>query len=103
MRNTKAKESQQIQKARKKLEKQLAKEKTLVNEKAIGQMKKAIQIWIHRHEGERIKLRERWELFDENRHSVDVRSKFVSHLMGKLKKEAAKSKSFKPLVGRVKK
>lgn len=99
----KAEESRQIKKARKKLEKQLAKENELINEKAIQQMKKAIQIWINRHQDERVELQERLDLFDENRHSAKSESKFVNHLMSQLKKEAIKTKAYKPLIGRIKK
>ncbi|MFQ5729023.1 MAG: hypothetical protein ACE5GN_01510 [Waddliaceae bacterium] len=100
----KAKESRQVQKARKKLEKQLEAEHKLVNKKALDQMKKAIQIWIKRHKEDRIALLERpIELFDENRHSVQTKSKFVSHLIEKLRKEANKTLSFKRLIGRIKK
>lgn len=97
---TKAEESNQIKKARKKLEKQLLQENKRINEKAIIQMKKTIQTWIQRHKHERIELQERLELFDENRHSVKVKSKFVQHLMNQLQKEVEKEQ--KPLHGRIK-
>lgn len=100
---TKAEESHQIQKARKKLRKQLDEENKLINEKAISQMKKAIQIWIQRHQDERVELQERLELFDENRHSVKAKSKFVTHLLDQLQKEEVKTRAFKPLIGRIKK
>jgi septation ring formation regulator EzrA len=99
----KAEESHQVQKARKKLEKKMAEESRLVNEKAISQMKKAIQIWLERHKNERLELAERLELFDENRHPVKTKSKFVSQLLDQLETEADKSRSFKPLIGRIKK
>lgn len=96
----KAEESQQIKKARKKLEQQLLKESKKINEKALKQMKRTIQAWIQRHSAERIKLQERFELFDENKHSVKVKSKFVQHLMDQLKDEMKKTQ--KPLTGRIK-
>jgi len=100
----KAKESKHIQKAREKLQKQLVVERKLVNKKTIEQMKKAIQIWIARHQSERIQLHERpIELFDENRHPEKIKSKHVSQLLKQFKKEATYSKSFLPLIGRVKK
>lgn len=97
----KAEESYQVQKARRKLEKQLAEENKLINEKAIEQMKKAMQIWIQRHTHERIQLSERLELFDENRHSVKTRSKFVAQLMKKLQKGKMPKPTTKPLAGRI--
>ncbi|MGA8164948.1 MAG: hypothetical protein WB791_08005 [Waddliaceae bacterium] len=100
----KAKESKQIIKARKKLQKQMTAEKKRLNQTAIHQMKKAIQIWIDRHQSERVQLSERpVELFDENRHSAKTKSKHVSQLLKAIKKEAMLSKSFKPLIGRIKK
>jgi hypothetical protein len=100
----KAKESKQVQKARKKLERRLEAEHKLVNQKALDQMKKAIHIWIKRHRDERVSLIEKpIELFDENRHSVQTQSKFVSHLLQKLQNEASKTPAFKRLIGRVKK
>lgn len=101
--STKAEESYQVQKARKKLEKQLQEEHKLINDKAIDQMKKAMAIWIRRHDDIRVKLHERLELFDENRHSVKSKSKFVAQLTKKLQKLPVKPKPAKPLAGRVKK
>lgn len=96
----KAEESKQIKKARKKLEKQLLEESKRINEKAIHQMKKAMQAWIERYQHERVELQERLELFDENRHSVKVKSKFVQQLMNQLQNETKKTQ--KPLAGRIK-
>ena len=99
----KAKDSYQILKARKKLEKKIAQEDKLINEKTLGQMKKVIQFWIKRHKTDRVKVAKKSiELFDENRHSAKIKSKFVSHLLDRLKKEAAKTKTIKPLIGRIK-
>ncbi len=100
---TKAEESYQVQKARRKLEKQLQEENKLINEKAIEQMKKAMAIWLQRHKDVRVKLHERLELFDENRHSAKSKSKFVAQLTKKLQKPPAKPKPLKPLAGRIKK
>ena len=100
----KAPESYQIQKARKKLLKQMEAERELINEKAINQMKQAIQIWISRHQSERVALQDRpIKLFDENSNPAKTKSKFVNEMLSTLKgsekKEAAKAK---PLAGRIK-
>lgn len=102
----KAEESYQIQKARKKLQKQFEKENKRIDEKAISQMKQAIQIWIKRHASERIALKERpIQLFDENKHPASIKSRFVRGLLSELKgipkKPSVRSKS--GLAGRIKK
>lgn len=98
---SKAAESQQIIKARKKLERKLASEDKRLNRAAIDQMKKAIQIWLTRHKLDRVKLaKKNVELFDENRHSAGA-SKYIVHLIHKLKKETAGKKSLKTLKGRI--
>lgn len=97
---TKAEESYQVQKARRKLAKQFEAENKLINEKTIGQMKKAMQIWIQRHDHERIKLHERLELFDENRHPQS-NSKFVAQMIKKIQKGPSKLTRGRPLAGRI--
>ena len=62
----KAKESYQIQKARKKLEKKFEEEDKLVNRKALEQMKKAMHYWLERHQSERVDLPERNVEFSKN-------------------------------------
>lgn len=100
---TKARDSRQVEKARKKLRAQIETEQKKVNEKTINQMKQAMQIWLKRHKQERIKLADLpIEVFDENRHSAKTQSKFVVHLMSRLKHEAVRPKSLKPLKGRLK-
>lgn len=99
----KAPESYQVQKARKKLIKQIEKEKKLVSQKTINQMKLAIQIWIKRHESERVPLQDRpIRLFDENAHSAQTKSKYVADLMQTLRGSRQKeSKETKTLTGRI--
>ncbi len=100
----KAKESYQIQKARKKLAKQFEAEDKRINQKAIDQMKQAIQIWISRHKAERVELKDlQVELFDENKHSAQVKSKFVKEMLQKLKSPTKKGSPMQKLAGRVKK
>ena len=102
--STKAEESPQVKKARKKLEKQVKKENKLINQAAIEQMKKAIQVRIKRQGPARVPLAEKSvELFDENRHPATAKSKHVKQLLHQLKTEASKSLAFKPLIGRIKK
>lgn len=99
---SKAAESLQVQKARKKLEQKFAQEEKRVNQAAIDQMKKTIQLWISRHQSDRIKLKKKTiELFDENRHSAKTKSKFIAHLAHKLEKGPAPAKPLKTLKGRI--
>lgn len=101
----KAEESYQVQKARKKLQRQFEKENKRIDEKALIQMKHAIQIWIKRHARERVALKGRpIQLFDENKHPAATKSRFVRDLITQLKgaprKETSRSKG---LAGRIKK
>jgi hypothetical protein len=100
----KAPESYQIQKARKKLIKQMEQENKRINKKALNQMKQAIQIWISRHEPERVALQDRpIQLFDENTHPAKTKSKFVTDLLQSLEEKGPKAPSLKTLSGRIKK
>ena len=100
----KAEESQQVQKARKKLEKIFEEENRQINQKALEQMKKAMHHWIERHKSERVELPERnIELFDKNKHSAKTQSKFVAKLMKELKGSVPAPKPYKPLTGRIQK
>ena len=101
---SKAAESLQVQKARKKLEKKMISEQKQLNIAAIEQMKRAIQIWITRHQTDRVSLQQKTvELFDENQHSAKTKSKYISHLLHKLRKEAITTpkKPLKLLKGRI--
>ena len=99
----KAPESYQIQKARKKLLKQMEEESKLINEKAIRQMKQAIQIWISRHQSERVTLQDRTiKLFDENSNPAKTKSKFVNEMLHSLKGEPSEAVSSKSLADRIK-
>lgn len=100
----KTKESYQIQKARKKLIKQMEKEKELMSDKAIDQMKRAIQIRFIRHQESRIELKDRpITQFDENSNPAKTKSKFVTEMISSLKQETDKTHSGKTLAGRINK
>lgn len=98
----KAPESYQIQKARKKLLKQMEKESELINDKAINQMKQAIQIWISRHQSERVALQDRSiKLFDENSNPAKTKSKFVNDMLSSLKGEPTEEQPRRSLAERI--
>ena len=64
---TKANESSQVKKYRKKLEESIIEEKKLINPESLDKMKASIHEWINKHSGERINLKTKnVELFDEN-------------------------------------
>lgn len=97
---TKAKESPHIEKARRKLQEQLASEDSRITPAALEKMSNAIKTWISRHSQERISLKDKefTTLFDRNQHPATVKSRYVSKLL-----EELKSKPNKPsgLEGRI--
>jgi len=98
----KAKESSKIRKARRKLEKQLAKEDELMTPEKLANMTKNIQNWIQRHASERCDLKEKnIELFDENRHAARISSRHIRMLRSKIKQELEQEKQIN-LKGRIK-
>ena len=95
---SRAKESAHVAKAREKLKQKIERENLRMTQEALRQMARVIELQLARHEGERINLKTKEiELFDENRHSAKVKSKFVAHLLGQLKAEKPKAE----LKGRV--
>jgi hypothetical protein len=100
--SAKAKESAQIQKARKKLKQQLAAAEKRINTEALQEMSKIIQAQITRHNPERISLKKKVvTLFDENTHPAKTESKFVMRLLHQLKSRLSKEKRAKALAGRI--
>lgn len=98
----KAKESRQIQKARKKIKKQLAEAEKRINPEALKSMSRLIQRQIARHSSERINLKKRQiTLFDENQHSAKTESRFVSSLLRHIKEEQVPPPSQSQLEGRI--
>lgn len=96
----KAKESPQIQKARKKIKQQLAAAEKRVNTEALREMRALIQRQIARHTAERVDLKSKVVTFDENKHSAKTESKFVNRLLKQLK-HPEKSKPKNELEGRI--
>lgn len=83
----KAKESAQVQKARRKLKKQLGGENKRVNKKALEQIRETMKRWIRRHDGERINLMNKtFTLFDENKHTERSHDRHIQALMQRLQK-----------------
>lgn len=98
----KAKESPQIQKARKKIKQQLAAADKRVNTEALKEMSLLIQRQLARHTAQRINLKSKVvTLFDENKHPAKTESKFVHRLLKQLKHTPTKSKQKKELEGRI--
>lgn len=97
-----AKESHQVEKARRKLQKKFAKEEGRMTHEALRQMALLIEQQLARHAAERIDLKSKEiALFDANRHPAAVKSKFVSHLLSSLKAETKQPQSVKQLKGRI--
>lgn len=82
----KAKESGQVEKARKRLARKFAKEEKSMTTEALRQMALVIEGQLARHAAERIDLKSKdIELFDANRHPAVVKSRFVSQLLSEIK------------------
>lgn len=98
----KAKESAQVQKARKKIKDQLADAEKRINPEALHEMARIIQLQLSRRSSERINLKNKTvTLFDENQHSAKTESKFVNRLLKQIKQKII-DPSYKQLEGRVK-
>ena len=83
----KAKESSQIEKARKKIEKNLMAEEKQINKEALNRMRLLIETQLRRQSVNRISLKKRQiVLFDENRHPAKTESKFIVRLLEEIKK-----------------
>ena len=100
--SVKAKESAQIQKARKKIKNQLATADKRINIEALHEMSKLIRQQIARHANERVNLKSKLvTLFDENQHSAHTQSKFINRLLTQLKHKTPKEKDLRVLEGRI--
>ena len=83
-----AKINKDVQKARKRLEKEIAREKKKITPLALKQMKSSIEYWLQRHITERISLSDKnISLFDANQHPEKVHSRHVQNLLLQLKRE----------------
>lgn len=92
----KAKDSKQIQKVRKKLQRQLQAAERLSNDEALDRMTLLIQEQLHRQQSVRINLKNRQiATFDENQHPEQVKSHFILKLIKKIKTEKPPSKYLK--------
>lgn len=97
-----AKESAQVEKARRRLQKKFAKEEKRMTSEALRQMAFVIEGQLARHASERIDLKSKEiELFDANRHPAAVKSRFVSQLLNDLK-TGGKAEETAKLKGRIK-
>lgn len=87
---SKAKESKQVEKARKKLKLQIQTEHELLTATALQKVSQDIKTWISRHAQDRIKLKQKdISLFDENQHSEKIHSRYVKHLLEELARPAS--------------
>lgn len=98
----KAKDSKQVQRARRKLLNQLADEKAKINEMSLLQMRQANRQWLDRHREDRINIKDRTiKLFDENKHPARTKSKFIFDLMRALNPSQDEKMLFEHLAGRI--
>lgn len=80
----KAKESPEIQKARKKIKRKLQQAERKMNPEALIAMSFLIKEQLNRKKEERINLKERHITFDENKHPAKT-SKFINKLIRQIK------------------
>lgn len=101
-----AKESSQIERARKKIEKRLQEQNSMITPDSLRESANVIRGMIERHKDERIPLHDKnIALFDANHSSASIKSKYIIHLISQLQsgvplKKAPKKKS--SLKGRIK-
>lgn len=99
---TRAKESRQVQKARRKLKHQIAEENKHMTPKALQKMRRVIEYWISRHYQDRVTLKNKEiSVFDENKHPAKIHSKFITNLMKNIKQLAPEQVPLGPLTGRI--
>lgn len=98
----KAKESPQVQRAKKKLEKEMAKEAGRINPEALEKTRSVMKREISRHEADRSKSSDLTvTLWDENKHSEISHNRHVKHLFNELRKAASNEPSPEILKERV--
>jgi hypothetical protein len=95
-----AKESKQVQRARKKLESIMKEQKQQITPERLTNAGKVILHYINRHSEQRKSLKSRdFKLFDSNQHPAETKSNYVNQLLSKLKRESLKNAS--SLKGRI--
>ncbi|MBT3394274.1 MAG: hypothetical protein HN411_04100 [Waddliaceae bacterium] len=66
---------------RRKLEKKLSEEKKLFTEEALKKASYSMRMWITRHAGKRISLKDKdIKLFDNNKHTAKISSRYINKL-----------------------
>lgn len=82
---TKAKESSTIKKARNKLKKQLQEDRKQFNPQMLSKIITKLEFELARGASDRIDLKNREiRLFDENKHSAAIRSRFIQNIKSAL-------------------
>jgi hypothetical protein len=98
---TKAKESPQVEKARKKLEQQLKASEKCTNAEALNKMDRLIQEQLKRQKSNRISLKKKQiASFGDTKHSAKVKSHFILKLIKKIENDK-KQVPTSPLEGRI--
>jgi hypothetical protein len=95
----KAQESAQIERARKKIEKQLLASEKQFNAESLRRMRELIENQLKRQSPTRVSLKTRQiVLFDENQHPAQTESRFVKHLLDKIKEGTSKKRPLKKVI-----
>ena len=100
---TKATDSVQVERARKKLQKQMILEQKQVTAAALSEVGGCISRWITRHADDRVSLKKKTvTLFNGNKTPAKTQNKYILKLLHKLKTQFAKTESLTPFKGRIK-
>jgi len=84
---SKASDSPQVERARKKLRKQFEKENQKIHPETLSMIRKQIESWLSKNSKNRINLKEKTiTLFDANQHSESPHNIYVLNLLDTLKK-----------------
>lgn len=95
----KAKESAQVKRTRKKLERRLDEIDSKITPQALKEVTQDIHKWIRRHSAEREKIPGTVKLFDQNAHPAQSKSQYVQEKLRQIKEEA--QTEFGKLRGRI--
>lgn len=97
-----AADSVQVERARKKLRKQMIVEEKQVTAAALSEVGRCISHWIARHADDRVSLKTKnITLFDNNCYPFKTQSKYIFKLLHKLKTQLAKKESLQGFKGRI--
>ena len=99
-----AEESEQVKRARRKLKRKMEEEDREITPEALERVVEEIYLWISKHSGERLSLKDQnISLFDENQHVSKISNRSIARLREMINREIEQeSGQHHPLQGRIK-